>query len=444
MSDLLIRGARVVDPSQGLDAQRDVLIRDGRIAAINDSGKGDKADRTLDAGGLVVAPGFVDVHIHLRYPGGDASETVETGTLAAAAGGFTSVFCMPNTNPTTDSPLIVRSIIDRAKEACGVRVYPVGAVTKGLSGTELVDFAAMKASGAGAFSDDGRPVATTDIMRRAMECTRELGAVILDHCEDLSLTGDGVMHEGPTAVRLGLAGIPRLSEAAFVMRDCALSLLTGARLHICHVSNAESVEVIRWYKSRGAPITAEVSPHHLTLTDEVVATGSNGRGSYDTHAKMKPPLCEESDRLALIAALEDGTLDCIATDHAPHSPASKSTLFDEAPFGILGMETAFPVCYTEFVASGRWKLPWLIERLTIAPARAVGIEAGTLRVGAPADLTILDLQGTHRFRESDLRSKSRNCPWIGADMKARIGATLVGGRTAFVHPDAAQLAPLSR
>jgi len=287
-------------------------------------------------------------------------------------------------------------------------------------------------------------VATADIMRRAMECTRELGVVILDHCEDLSLTGEGVMHEGPTSARLGLAGIPRLSEAAFVMRDCALSLLTGARLHICHVSNAESVEVIRWYKSRGAPITAEVSPHHLTLTDELVATGSNGRGAYDTHAKMKPPLCEESDRQVLIAALEDGTLDCIATDHAPHSPASKATLFDEAPFGILGMETAFPVCYTEFVANGRWTLPWLVERMTIAAARAVGIDAGTLRVGAAADLTILDLNGSHVFREPDLRSKSRNCPWIGSAMKARVGATLVGGRTAFVHPEIAPLATLNR
>lgn len=434
MSSLLIRGARVVDPSQQLDAQRDIVIRDGKVAALTEAGRGERADRCIDAGGFVAAPGFIDVHVHLRHPGGDASETVETGTHAAAAGGFTSIFCMPNTNPTNDSPLIVRSIIDRAREACGVRVYPVGAVTKGLSGTELVDFAAMRAAGAGAFSDDGRPVATAEIMRHAMECTRELGAVILDHCEDLSLTGEGVMHEGPTALRLGLAGIPRLSEAAFVMRDCALSLLTGARLHICHVSNAESVEVIRWYKSRGAPVTAEVSPHHLTLTDALVATGTNGRGPYDTHTKMKPPLCEESDRQALIAALEDGTLDCIATDHAPHSPASKATLFDEAPFGILGMETAFPVCFTEFVAPGRWTLPWLIERLTMAPARAVGIDAGTLRVGAPADVTLLDLNGSHVFRETDLRSQSRNCPWIGSTMNARIAATFIAGRPAFIHP----------
>lgn len=442
MSTLVIRGARVIDPSQKLDAPRDIVIADGRIHSITEAGRANApaGAKIVDAQGFVAAPGFIDPHIHLRYPGGESSETVETGTAAAAAGGFTSVYCMPNTNPVCDSPMVVRAILDRAasRASSGVRVFPVASVTRGLASEELVDFAALRAAGAGAFSDDGRPVMTAELMRRAMECTRELGVVIFDHCEDMSLTGEGVMHEGPTSMRLGLKGIPRLSESAIVARDAALAHLTGAKLHICHVSNVESVEVIRWYKSRGAPITAEVSPHHLTLTDELVAKGSHGRGPFDTHAKMKPPLCEESDRQALIAALEDGTIDCIATDHAPHSPASKSTTFDDAPFGIIGLETAFCVVHSEFVATGRWSLPFLIERMSMRAARVAGLstsEFGTLVPGAHADVVLLDPAATWRFDERHLRSKSRNCPWLGRTMNGRVAATIVAGRTAFVNPD---------
>ncbi len=430
-----IRGGTVVDPSQGLNARRDVVIENGRIARLTEPGKGE-ARTVIDASGLVVAPGFVDIHVHLRYPGGDASETVETGTASAAAGGFTSICCMPNTSPVADSTLVVSAIIDRAASprSTGVRVHPIAAVTKGQTGTELVDFAALASAGAVAFSDDGRPVGNAAVMRRAMECVRDLGSVILDHCEDLSLTGDGVMHEGPAALRLGLKGIPRLSEASNVARDCALALATGARLHICHVSNVESVEVIRWYKSRGAPVTAEVSPHHLTLTDELVATGTAGRGPFDTHAKMKPPLCEESDRRALIAALEDGTLDCIATDHAPHSPASKAAGFDEAPFGIIGMENAFPVLHTEFVATGRWTLEFLVDRLTARAARILGLPAGTLSVGAAADVALLDPASQWTVDAERIVSRSRNCPWVGQEMKGAVAGTLVAGRVVWSSP----------
>lgn len=428
----LIRGGRVVDPSQGLDAVRDVLVESGKIEAVVPAGSAPGADQTVDASGLVVSPGFVDIHVHLREPGGEASETIETGTRAAAMGGYTCCFCMPNTSPVCDSPITVRYILDRAHDAGPVRVVPVAAITTGQQGELLTDFAALREAGAGALSDDGRPVISSDLMRRAMEHAASLGITILDHCEDMSLTGEGVMHEGAVSVRLGLKGIPRASEAACVARDCLLSLMTGCRLHVCHVSNVESVEAIRHFKKRGAPVTGEVSPHHLTLTDEEVA----GAGGYNTHAKMKPPLCEESDRLALIEALEDGTLDCIATDHAPHSPASKATTFEVAPFGIIGMETAFPVLYSAFVKTGRWTLEFLIDKMAAAPVRVMGSLAatralGTLKPGAPADLCLLELDRARVLDESMLGSKSRNCPWLGRSLDAGVAGTMAGGVWAY-------------
>ena len=341
----------------------------------------------------------------------------------------------------TNQGITVRYVLDRAAESCGVRVSPIAAVTCGQMGNELTDFAALREAGAGALSDDGRPVGSAEIMRRAMEHAAYLGMIIFDHAEDLALTGDGVMHEGAVALRLGLKGIPRQSEAACVARDAMLSLLTGCRLHICHVSNVESVEAIRHFKRRGAPITAEVSPHHLTMTDQAVAGdgGPSGRGginAYDTHAKMKPPLCEESDRQALIEALEDGTIDCIATDHAPHSSAAKSTTFNAAPFGIIGMETALGVLHDAFVKPGRWTLEFLIDKLACAPIRVMGDawrhpSKGTLSPGSVADLCLIDVSHPYVLEAGMLRSRSRNCPWIGKPLSARCAATIVGGRWAF-------------
>jgi len=427
----LIKGARFIDPSQGLDDDRDIWIERGRITRIDRKLDRSDADHVIEAKGLIAAPAFIDLHTHLREPGGEQSETIASGTAAAARGGYSRIFCMPNTRPVCDTTVGVKQIIDRAREACGVRVYPVASVTRGMGGTELADFGALADAGAGAFSDDGLPVANAELMHLALECTRDIGAVVFDHCEDLSLTGEGVMHEGTVAFRLGLRGIPRVSESTVVARDCALSLSSGGRLHVCHVSNTESIEAIRHFKKRGAPVTAEVSPHHLTLTHERVA-GLGGGASYDTHAKMKPPLCEESDRLALIDALEDGTIDCIATDHAPHAPALKADTFDNAPFGIIGMETAFSVLYTAFVATGRWTLPFLIEKMSASPARVMGrSDWGTAREGAPADIVLLDTRTEFTLTDAHLGSKSRNCPWLGLTLTGRPMLTMVGGRIAW-------------
>jgi len=427
---ILISGATVIDPAQGLNDRRDILVEGGRIAAVAPEISSSRAARIVDAKGLVATPGFVDLHCHLREPGGSLSETIESGTASAAAGGFTTVFAMPNTNPVCDSPVVVKFVLGRAAESGCIRVVPVAAVTRDQKGEQLADLGALKAAGAGAFSDDGRPVMNAMVMRRALQYAHMLDIPIFDHCEDLSLTADGVMHEGNVSLRLGLKGIPRSSEATIVARDCALAHETGGHLHVCHVSNRDSVAAIRHWKDRGAPITAEVSPHHLTLTDEAVARGS----SYRTDAKMKPPLCSGDDRRILIEALEDGTLDCIGTDHAPHASASKDVLFDDAPFGIIGFESAFAVLHATFVATGLWKIEFLIEKLTAAPARIIGAEWGTLRVGSQADIALIDPDRPFIFDVSCIRSRSRNSPWLGESMKARVVATMSGGRAAFAEP----------
>ena len=426
---MLIYGGTVVDPASGVHEARDVLISNGRIDAVEAGISKERASTHVDATGRIVAPGFVDIHTHLREPGGEASETVASGTHSAATGGFTTVFCMPNTTPVNDSPMIVKHIIREAEQAGYARVLPVAAVTTGMGGERLNDYAALLEAGAGAFSDDGLPVANAAMMRRAMQCIAPLDVVIMDHCEDMSLTGPGVIHEGTVSARLGLPGIPRLSESVLVARDAALALETGAHLHICHVSNVESIEAIRHFKARGARLTAEVSPHHLTLTDERVR-------DFDVNAKMKPPLCDETDRIALIEALEDGTIDIIATDHAPHAPAKKETTIDQSPFGILGFETAFAVLHREFVATGRWTLDFLIERLTVGPARIVGGSWGTLRPGSSADLAIIDPASDWTYSEADIRSRSRNSPWLGESFMARVVQTVFEGR--IVHDVAHQ------
>lgn len=420
MTKTLIRNGTVVDPSQGIHERLDVLIEDGRIAAVAPRIDGSKADRLIDAEGLHVFPGLVDLHVHLREPGGEGAETIRTGTWAAAKGGFTTIMAMPNTQPVCDTQTGVHFVLSRAAAEGHVRVIPIAAVTRGQKGEELTNLGALQIAGAGAFSDDGYPIMNAEIMRRVLEYTRMLKAPVFEHCEDNSLSGDGVMHEGSVSLELGLRGIPRVSESTAVARNVALAAHTGGHIHICHVSARESVQAIREAKRSGVRVTAEVTPHHLTMTDEDV------RG-YNTHAKMKPPLCAEEDRLALVEGLEDGTIDCIATDHAPHSPTSKNSVFDAAPFGIIGMEAAFPVLYTEFVATGRWTLDFLVERLTIAPARVMNADWGTLEPGRAADIALVRLDRPYVFGLEHLGSKSRNCPWLGKKMLAQIAATLVEG-----------------
>lgn len=423
---MLITGGRVVDPANDRDEITDVLITNGTIASVGASLEAPKGAKRIDATGLVIAPAFIELHAHLREPGGESSETIASAAAAAAKGGYAHVFGMPNTTPVCDSVMGVRYVLDRAREAGPVHVHPIASVTTGMGGERLTDFPALLKAGAGALSDDGLPVADAGVMRLALQCAADLGCVIMDHCEDMSLTGDGVMHDGPTAKRLGLPGIPRSSEATIAVRDGMLARETGGRLHICHVSTRDTVEGVRWLKSIGAPVTAEVSPHHLTLTEERI-------GDYDTHAKMKPPLCEEPDRTALIEGLEDGTIDCIATDHAPHAPALKSRLFDQAPFGIIGLETAFAVCHTAFVETGRWTLAQLIAWMTHKPAAVVNRPWGTLNIGAPADLVAIDTTTRFTLTPEHLGSKSANCPWLGESLVGRPVATIVGGTLAHAE-----------
>ncbi|CAN5402486.1 dihydroorotase [soil metagenome] len=424
MAKILIHKGRVVDSSQGFNGAMDVLIEDGRILSIQRNIAVSEDMRTIDATGLTIAPGFIDLHTHLREPGGETAETIESGTMAAAAGGFTTIMCMPNTKPVCDTETGVHYILSRAASHGCVRVIPIAAITKGQLGEELTNIGNLKAAGAGAFSDDGHPVMNAEIMRRALEYTKMIGVPIFEHCEDMNLSGDGVMHEGAVSLRLGVKGIPRASESIMVSRNAALAAATGGHIHICHVSARESVEAIREAKKNGVHITAEVSPHHLTMTDEDI-------GQYDTNYKMKPPLCAAEDRDALIAALEDGTIDCIATDHAPHSSTAKATVFDAAPFGLIGMEAAFPVLYTAFVAKRRWSLDFLIEKMTTGPAGVMGEKWGSLKRGSQADLVLLKLGEEYQFSRGHLRSKSSNCPWLGQTMRAAIVGTFVNGVQVF-------------
>lgn len=429
---LLIRNGRVIDPSQNFDAVADVLVQDGRIAAIG-FGLGE-ADDTFDAVGLVVAPGLVDIHVHGRTPGQEYKEDTATLTLAAAAGGFTTLCVMPNTLPTIDCRSVVEDILARAaKEGCGVAIHPIASVSLGAQNEQLSEFGDLKDAGVVAVSDDAFPVQDADFLRRVFRYARTLDLVTMLHCEDITLTGGGhagvgkgggVMNEGRVSLELGLRGMPRVSEELAVYKACALAREVGGRVHILHVSTRAAVELVRAFKSSGAPITAEAGPHHFALTDEEV------RG-YNTNAKMNPPLRQSEDCAAIIEGLADGTIDCIATDHAPHAPREKDREFDQAPFGIIGLETSLAVSLETLVERGPLSLSGLVDKMATSPARLLGLPAGTLRVGARADICAFDPNEKWTVRAEEIRSKSRNTPWAGRELTGRVQATWAGGKRVF-------------
>lgn len=425
MTTLLINNAHVLDPSQGLDGKLSLLIRDGNIAEIAPLIEAPDGSEVIDAGGLHLFPGFVDIHTHLREPGREDKETIATGTRAAAAGGFTSVCPIPNTNPVIDSQTGLKFILARAESEGVVNVFPFASVTKGQDGEQIVEFGDLVQNGAKGFTDDGRPVMNNEIMRRALEYSAMFNVPVLDHCEDSHMAHGGCIHEGDVSARLGLKGIPAVAESVQVARDVELAAFTGGHIHIMHVSKKESIEHIRHGKARGIRVTAEVTPHHLTLTDEAVA-------NFDTRAKVNPPMGSEEDRLALLEALLDGTIDCIATDHAPHTDIEKDLPVNECPFGMIGLETAFPLMYTRLVKTGKMSLPFLIRRITSVPAQIIHVDPrGSLKIGAPADVTIVDLNEEFEVTRDFFHSKSKNSPFIGTKFQGRVRQTIVGGRVVY-------------
>lgn len=431
MSRIWIRGGRVLDPASDLDAPLDVLIEDGRIAAIGDDLSPTGAER-IDAAGCWVAPGLVDLHVHLREPGQEYKEDIASGGRAAAAGGFTAVACMANTHPVNDDPAVTDFILDRARTDSPVRVYPVAAATQGLRGEVMTEMVTLFGAGAVAFSDDGHTIMDAAVMRRVLEYSRLCGAPVIVHAEDRHLVGEGVMNEGAVATRLGLPGNPAIAETACVARDLMLAELTGAHLHVGHVSTAGAVEAIRAARARGVHVTAEVTPHHLTLTDEACL-------GYDTNTKMAPPLRSAQDVRACREGLADGTLDAVATDHAPHAVHEKEVDFAEAPNGILGLETAVPVVL-EMVRSGELTpLEW-VRRCSTNPARILKRPGGRLAVGAPADVVVVDPERRWTYDPAKGFSKSRNSPWAGCEMVGRAVVTLVGGRLVY-HVDRGVVVP---
>ncbi len=423
MATLLIRGGRIVDPSQGIDRVDDLLVRDGQVVACGQEGGQPvgRADETIDAAGLVVAPGLVDMHVHLREPGREEDETIETGTRAAVVGGFTSVACIPNTEPPIDTQAAVEFIHQKAARADNCNVFVVACVSRGREGKELAEIGRLVESGAVAFSDDGAPVWDAELMRRALEYCRMFDKPILAHEEVLELSRGGVMHEGLVSLVLGLPGMPAAAEDVMIGRDIALAEATGGRLHVMHVSTAGGVALVREAKRRGARVTAEATPHHFTLTDE-------GLRGFDANHTMSPPLRTAADVEAIVGGLVDGTIDCIATDHAPHAREKKMLELDRAPFGILGLETAVGLAVTRLVATGRMEWPRLVEAMSTLPARILGINRGTLRPGAVADVTLIDPEVTWRVDATRLQSRSVNTPFDGWTLRGRAVATIVGGR----------------
>jgi dihydroorotase len=427
----LLKGGRVVDPANGVDGTFDVLIDGGHIARVGRDLPTDGADVVEVPAGLVVCPGFIDMHVHLREPGQEHKETVATGTAAAVAGGFTAVACMPNTTPVNDSANVTSLILSRAAEAASARVYPIGAVSKGSRGELLADIAELKQAGCVAITDDGHPVATALLLRRALEYAGMFGMPVIEHCEDPTLKGDGVAHEGFHAASLGLRGIPGAAEALGVERGILLSELTGSAFHVAHMSARASIRAVRNGKEAGVRVTCEVAPHHFTLTDEALTSPI----PYDTNVKMNPPLREAADRDAMLAGIADGTVDVIATDHAPHHYDEKKVEFDRAPFGIVGLETAVALSMDRLVHAGLIRLPRLVELLSTNPARILRVAGGTLSPGAPADITVLAPDLKVRIRASQLKSRSKNTPFDGWELRGGVAATIVGGRTVFANPD---------
>ncbi len=425
MTTLLIQGGRVISPEDGLDDVVEIKIESGVIAEIGHNLLLPQRDgQTLDARGRVVSPGFIDLHVHLREPGGEESETIATGLAAAVAGGFTAVCPMPNTQPVNDCQEITRSILEKAHEAALARVFPIAAASERSEGERLTDFSALAAAGAVAFSDDGRPLKTRELMQRALEQASALGLPVIDHCEDPALSAGGAINAGAVAARLGVKGIPNDSEDECLARDLELARATGGRLHLAHLSTAGAVERTRAAKRNGVRVSCEVTPHHFTLTEEAVVD----RG---VDAKMNPPLRTARDREAILAGLADGTIDAIATDHAPHAPSLKSRPLAAAPFGVTGLETALGLGLTQLVEPGRISLLRLIELLSSRPARILGKPLGRLRVGGAADITIFDPHAEWTYRASEGKSKSRNSPFDGWKLKGIVTATLVGGKIVY-------------
>lgn len=425
MSRLLIKNARVVDPSQRLDEGLDILVVDGKLAKLAERIHAPEAE-TIDATGLVAAPGFIDVHVHLREPGFEYKETIASGTAAAVAGGFTAVCCMPNTQPVHDNPAVTEFILARAREANNCRVYPIGAISKSLKGEELAEIGEMHRAGAVAFSDDGKPVVSSYLMRRACEYSLLFDVPVVDHCEELTLSGKGVMHEGAVATRLGLRGIPAAAEEVVVARDVIVAELTEARVHIAHLSAKGSLELVRLAKAKGLKVTCEVTPHHLALTDEAVADTH-----YDTNTKMNPPLRSSEHVEALLEGVLDGTVDCLATDHAPHHADEKAVEFDHAPFGIVGLETALPLTFDLLVAKNRMPLSRFVALWSTNPARIFGLPGGTLKVGAPADLTIFNPELRTTVNPEKFHSLSKNTPFGGKRLRGWPVYTVVAGRVVY-------------
>ncbi len=417
---LVIRGGRIVDPDSGRDETADLFLRDGRVSApFEDAGA-----RVIDAAGLVVCPGLVDIHVHFREPGQTRKEDIGTGTRAAAAGGFTSVICMPNTSPVCDNAGTVQYIHEAITKKAVIRVYPTGCLTKGMEGQELAPIGSLKKAGVVAVTDDGKCVQNNALMRQVATYSRMFDLPVMDHCQDESLTGGSVMHEGDWSLRLGLKGWPAAAEDIIVARNIILADLTGAHIHMQHVSSSNSVELLRQAKRKGIPVSGEASPHHISLTDKHL-------GGYDPNFKMNPPLRSEEHRLALIEGLRDGTLDCIATDHAPHRDYEKDVELDDAPFGIVGLETALPVCLEALHRSAGFSLPDVIDLMTRKPAALMGLPAGTLAEGSPADVALLDPDREWVPSPEEFQSRSANSPWLGRTLRGRAVMTVVGGRVVY-------------
>lgn len=423
--NLIIKNGRILDPAAGRDETTDLYVENGVISAPFTP---DHDTKIIDAAGRLVTPGLIDMHVHLREPGFEYKETIATGTAAAARGGFTGVACMPNTDPVTDNRMAVEYINQRATAAGLVRVYPIGAITRGSLGQELAELADMREAGAAAFSDDGRPVMDAGLMRRAMQYCGMLDAAIISHCEVKSLAGDGVMNEGAYATTLGLKGIPASAEEVMVARDIILAGETKCPLHIAHVSTAGSVSLLREGKKRGIRVTAEATPHHFTLTDRAV-------GDFDTNAKVNPPLRGEADVQAIRAGLADGTIDVIVTDHAPHSFDEKNVEFDLAPFGLVGLETAVGLVWTELVHTGILTPLQAVQKFTLNPARILGVLGGTLTTGAPADITIIDPLLEETVNPADFAGKSKNTPFTGRRLKGLPVLTIVAGKIKYERQD---------